>query len=44
MLESGNFCQSYGDEVAGDQEVSLLKEANDNNEEKHTVAEFMNSV
>ena len=40
-LKSGNYCQSYGDRVAGDQEVLLLKEANDNHVEEHTVAEFL---
>ena len=40
-LKSGNYCQIYSDRVAGDQEVLLLKDANDNHVEEHTVAEFL---
>jgi len=40
-LESGDYCEQYGDRVCEDDEVLLLTEANDNHEERHTVAEFI---
>jgi len=40
-LKSGDYCKNFGDrEVAGD-EMLVLMEANDNHEEEHTVAEFI---
>merc|ERR1719191_511677 len=40
-LKEGNYCSSFGEASAGDDEVLSLMEANDNHEEKHTVAEFI---
>merc|ERR1711920_537863 len=40
-LKSEEYCPNYGDKVAAGDEVLILKEANDNHEEEHTVAEFI---
>lgn len=40
-LKSGEYCANYKDAAAGDDEMLILKEANDNHEEEHTVAEFI---
>merc|ERR1711879_1109687 len=37
----GNYCKEYGDIVADMSEVLVLKEANDNHVEEHTIAEFI---
>merc|ERR1712038_288949 len=40
-LKEKNYCEKYGDRVAGMDEMLVLKEANDNHVEEHTVAEFI---
>jgi len=40
-LKSEAYCAKFGDKIAGDDEVLILKEANDNHIEEHTVAEFI---
>jgi len=40
-LKAGNYCGAYGERSVGDDEVLVLMEANDNHEEIHTVAEFV---
>ena len=40
-LKEGNYCASYGERSCEDGEKLLLMEANDNHEEEHTVAEFV---
>merc|ERR1712190_222200 len=40
-LKEKNYCEKYGDRVAGMDEVLVLKEANDNHVEEHTVDEFI---
>ena len=40
-LKEGNYCASYGERSCEDGEKLLLMEANDNHEEEHTVAEFI---
>jgi hypothetical protein len=40
-LKSGEYCGSFGEASAGDDEVLSLMEANDNHAEEHTVAEFI---
>jgi len=40
-LKSGDYCANYGDRLAADDDVLILKEANDNHVEEHTVAEFI---
>jgi hypothetical protein len=40
-LKSGEYCSTYGEKSAGDDEVLSLMEANDNHAEEHTVAEFI---
>jgi len=40
-MKSGEYCKEYGERIAEDSDVLLLKEANDNHEEEHTVAEFI---
>jgi len=40
-LQSGEYCGTYGDRLCADDEVLTLAEANDNHEETHTVAEFI---
>jgi len=40
-LKSGEYCDQYCDKEAGDDEVLICKEANDNHVEEHTVAEFI---
>jgi len=40
-LKSELYCKNFEDEAAADDEVLLLKEANDNHEEEHTVKEFI---
>merc|ERR1711948_221488 len=40
-LKSEDYCKDYGDKVAAGDEVLILKEANDNHIEEHTVDEFI---
>merc|ERR1712070_1080677 len=40
-LKEGNYCSTYGERSCDDAEVLTLMEANDNHEEQHTVAEFI---
>jgi len=40
-LKEGNYCKEYGDRVADLSEMLVLKEANDNHVEEHTIAEFI---
>jgi len=40
-LKDGAYCSNYGDECCNDDDVLSLMEANDNHEEEHTVAEFI---
>jgi hypothetical protein len=40
-LKDGNYCPNFGDRLCEDTEVLKLQEANDNHEEEHTVAEFI---
>ena len=40
-LAEGNYCKDYGERSCEDGEVLKLMEANDNHEETHTVAEFI---
>jgi len=40
-LKSGDYCQNYKDRAAGLDEMLILKEANDNHVEEHTVGEFI---
>merc|ERR1712241_122067 len=40
-LKEKNYCEKYGDRFAAMDEVLVLKEANDNHIEEHTVAEFI---
>ncbi|CAK9082641.1 unnamed protein product [Durusdinium trenchii] len=40
-LKDENYCKSYGERSCEDGEKLLLMEANDNHEEEHTVAEFI---
>merc|ERR1719191_1660721 len=40
-LKAGNYCSTYGDKSCNDEDVLSLMEANDNHEEEHTVAEFI---
>merc|ERR1712051_612915 len=40
-LKEKNYCENYGDRVAAEDEMLVLKEANDNHVEEHTVAEFI---
>jgi len=40
-LKEGNYCSTYGERLCADDEVLSLMEANDNHEETHTVAEFI---
>jgi len=40
-LKSGNYCKSYGERSCSDDEMLILKEANDNHIEEHTVGEFI---
>merc|ERR1712187_274105 len=39
--KSGKYCDNYCDEIAAGDEVLILKEANDNHVEEHTVDEFI---
>merc|ERR1712228_858276 len=39
--KSGKYCDNYCDEIAAGDEVLVLKEANDNHVEEHTVDEFI---
>jgi len=41
LKDESKYCSAYGERLADDDEVLLLKEANDNHEEEHTVAEFI---
>jgi len=40
-LKSEKYCATFGERIAEDDEVLILKEANDNHIEEHTVAEFI---
>jgi len=40
-LKSGNYCKNFCDRSAAMNEVLILKEANDNHIEEHTVGEFI---
>jgi len=40
-LKNGNYCKAYGERSCTDDEVLSLMEANDNHDEEHTVAEFV---
>jgi len=40
-LKSENYCKTFGEREAADDEVLILKEANDNHIEEHTVGEFL---
>jgi len=40
-LKSEDYCKTYGEREAADDEVLILKEANDNHIEEHTVAQFI---
>merc|ERR1712066_899965 len=40
-LKSGEYCSTYGEKSAADDDMLILTEANDNHIEEHTVAEFM---
>jgi len=40
-LKSGDYCKTFGEKEAKDDDVLILKEANDNHIEEHTVAEFI---
>ncbi|CAJ1348552.1 unnamed protein product [Effrenium voratum] len=40
-LKDGNYCKEYGERLCEDGEKLSLMEANDNHEEEHTVAEFV---
>merc|ERR1711957_400956 len=40
-LKSGKYCKTFGETEAPDDEVLILKEANDNHIEEHTLAEFL---
>ncbi|CAE8643061.1 unnamed protein product [Polarella glacialis] len=40
-LKAGNYCAAYGERSCKGDEVLTLMEANDNHEEEHTVAEFI---
>eukprot|EP00913_Durusdinium_trenchii_P023907 g22452.t1 len=40
-LKEENYCKEYGERSCEDSEKLLLMEANDNHEEEHTVAEFI---
>merc|ERR1712039_484682 len=40
-LKSGEYCSSYGEKSAADDDMLILTEANDSHVEEHTVAEFM---
>jgi len=40
-LKSEVYCEHYGDRSAAEDEILILKEANDNHVEEHTIAEFI---
>ena len=40
-MKSAEQCEYYGDCSAGDDEILILEEANDNHVEEHTIAEFI---
>jgi len=40
-LKSKNYCAALGDRIAGDEEVIVMREANDDHVEEHTIAEFI---
>jgi len=40
-LKEKNYCATYGERIAGMDEMLICKEANDNHIEEHTVAEFI---
>merc|ERR1712086_698262 len=40
-LKSGDYCKTFGEKEAKDDDVLILKEANDNHVEEHTVDEFI---
>lgn len=41
LKDESKYCKTFGERVAADDEVLILKEANDNHIEEHTVAEFI---
>merc|ERR1712085_213181 len=40
-LKSGDYCKTFGEREAAEDEVLILKEANDNHIEEHTLSEFI---
>merc|ERR1719454_208329 len=40
-LKSGEYCSTYGEKAAADDDMLILTEANDSHVEEHTVAEFI---
>merc|ERR1719428_821704 len=40
-LKSKQYCKRLGDRIAGDDEMLILREANDDHVEEHTVGEFL---
>merc|ERR1712228_494635 len=40
-LKSGEYCSSYGEKSAADDDMLILTEANDSHVEEHTVAQFI---
>lgn len=40
-LKSKNYCAKLGDRIAGDDEMLVLREANDDHVEEHTIGEFL---
>jgi len=40
-LKSGEYCSTYGEKSAADDDMLILTEANDSHVEEHTVAEFI---
>merc|ERR1711865_1156326 len=41
LKDESKYCKTFGEREATDDEVLILKEANDNHIEEHTVAEFI---
>lgn len=41
LKDETTYCKNYGDREAADDEMLILKEANDNHVEEHTVAQFV---
>jgi len=40
-LKNGDYCKNYGDRMCSDDEMLVLREANDDHVEEHTVGEFI---